>query len=482
MDRDRMKQNTVSRLFHSLHMQLFLWAVMPVTFLLIALSFSGVYSHQRTMRDFVVERDLALAHLLAQIAEDGVAHGVVGGDGSQLASWMMLDAREIPGSAMVIDRYGLVLAHSRPGEVDAGVQHLPGIPQALAQRQGFVIVQEEPGPVLVTFAPINGTDWTVLIREPVEDVIGPILRFPSLIPALAVGAALLSLFILTFGWLTIVRPLQQLARSAEEVSWGEYDALDARSLDRPVQGVQEIQDLRQALADMVERIRGYEAGMRDYLSAVTQGQEAERARLARELHDGPVQGLIALTQRAEMAQRQVQRDRKEDAQSLLEELRHMCQQMVQELRRLIGALRPIYLEDLGFVPALEMLVRQATEHGDGEVHLEQPQTVHRLPPKVELGAYRIVQEALNNALQHAQAQHVTIHVESQAEHLVLTIADDGVGFVFPGKPDELTRDGHFGLIGMLERATQLGGTLHVDTAPGQGTRVFVRLPIRPAAQ
>ena len=75
-----MSKSVVRRLFRSLHMQLFLWAVMPVTFLLIALSFTGVYSHQQTMRDFVVERDLALVHLLAQIAEDGLAHGVVGGD------------------------------------------------------------------------------------------------------------------------------------------------------------------------------------------------------------------------------------------------------------------------------------------------------------------------------------------------------------------------------------------------------------------
>ncbi len=156
--------------------------------------------------------------------------------------------------------------------------------------------------------------------------------------------------------------------------------------------------------------------------------------------------------------------------------------MVQELRRLIGALRPIYLEDLGFVPALEVLVRQATEHAHVEIRLEKPQTIHRLAPEVELGAYRIVQEALNNALQHAQAQHITIQVEPAAQTLGLTVADDGVGFVFPEKPDELTRDGHFGLIGMLERAAQLGGTLRVDTAPGQGTQIRVRLPAQPNVQ
>lgn len=472
----------MKRLFRSLHMQLFLWAVMPVTFLLIAFSFSGVYTHQRTMRDFVVERDLALAHLLAQIAEDGLAHGVVGGDGSQLAAWMALDARELPGSTMIINHEGLVLAHSSFDQAGANVRQLPGVDEALAQRQGFVIVQGEPGPVLATFSPISGTDWTVLIQEPVEDVIGPILRFPSLVPALAVGAGLLSLFILTFGWRTIVRPLQWLAHSAEQVSWGEYDALDAKTLAQPMPGVQEVQDLRRALAEMVERIRGYEAGMRDYLGAVTQGQEAERARLAHELHDGPIQGLIALTQRAEMVQRQVERNQTQEALGLLAELRHTGQQIVLELRRLIGALRPIYLEDLGFVPALEMLVRQAAERTDVDIRLEQGPKIDRLAPDLELGAYRIVQEALNNALQHAQAQHITIDVQSDAQTLILSIVDDGTGFVFPEKPDGLTRDGHFGLIGILERAAQLGGTLRVDTAPGQGTRIVVRLPTWLAVQ
>jgi signal transduction histidine kinase len=380
---------------------------------------------------------------------------------------------------MVVDAGGQVMAHSRPGQIGQDVRDTPGIAEALAQRTGHLIVQEGQAPVLVTFAPIDGTDWTVVIQEPVEDVIGPILRFPSLIPAVAAGAGILSLYILTFGWLTIVRPLQQLARAAEQVAWGEYDALEAQASAPTMPSVQEVQDLRRALAEMVGRIRGYEAGVRDYLSDLTRGQEAERARLARELHDGPVQGLIALAQRAEMAQRHLDRDRVEQAQALLEDLRHTGQALVQELRRTIGALRPVYLEDLGFVPALEVLVRQAAERTGAEVRLERGQAVDRLAPQIELGAYRIAQEALNNAVQHSQAEHIVVSVARDAQALTLVIHDDGVGFVFPEKPDLLTQNGHFGLIGMQERAVQLGGTWRVETAPGQGTRVVARLPAQP---
>ena len=463
------------RWIRSLHVQLFLWAVMPVTFVLIAFSFTGVYSHQQTMRDFVVERDAAMTHLLAQVAEDGLAHGVVGGDGSGLQQWMMLDQRNLPGTVFVLGPEGVVVVHSQPDRIGVSVKDMPGIVEALTRGEGFVIVQDEGEPVLVTFAPVRGSSWTVVIREPVQDLLGPLLRFPSLVPAISIGAGLLSLLILFFGWRTIVQPLQQLARAAEAVSWGEYG-----SIDQPVQGVQEIRDLHGALADMVQRIRGYEGGVRDYLNAMTQGQEIERARLARELHDGPVQALIALGQRAEMAQRWVDRGQSDQAHAALTELRQTEQDTVGELRRIIGALRPIYLEDLGFVPALEMLIRKNADLTPAQLHLETGDRVHRLSPTVELAAYRVAQEALRNAVEHAQATHITLHVQCEDDRLCLTVTDDGVGFVLPDQPQALTQEGHFGLLGMQERVTQLGGTFHIDTAPGQGTHVEMSLSNQPA--
>ena len=466
------------RWLRSLHTQLFLWAVLPVTFVIIGLAFTGVYAHQREMRDFVAERDLALARLAAWIVEDGLAHGTVGADGSGLAAWMTPVVAGQPGVVIVVDGEGRALAHPDPQQVGVNLGTDPGVVAALERREGAIIVTgQDDEPVLVAFAPVCGTDWVVLVQESVEGLIGPILRLSSLAPIVAVGAGILSLLILTFGWRTIVRPLQGLARSAEQVSWGDYSAIS-----EPVGGVQEVQDLHRALAEMVERIQGYEAGMRDYLGAVTRGQEAERARLARELHDGPVQELIALGQRAEMAQRMVERGETEQAQALLEALRLAELETVAELRRLIGALRPIYLEDLGFLPALEMLVRQTAGRTPARVRLEREGSVHRLAPEVELAAYRIAQEALNNALQHAQAQNIVVRVRYDLEGLSLSVADDGVGFTLPPRPDLLTQAGRFGLVGMQERATRVGGALHVRTTPGEGTQVTVRLPgLLPAA-
>jgi len=149
----------------------------------------------------------------------------------------------------------------------------------------------------------------------------------------------------------------------------------------------------------------------------------------------------------------------------------------------LGALRPIYLEDLGFLPALRMLVQQSAERTTAQARLEMEKegTVRRLAPEVELAAYRIAQEALNNALQHAHAQNIVVRVRCDPEGLTLSVVDDGVGFTLPQRPDLLTRAGHFGLVGMQERAAQLGGILRVHTAPGEGTRVTVRLPDWPPA-
>jgi len=464
----------VRRWFRSLQAQLFLWAILPVTFVIIALAFTGVYTHQQAMRDFVAERDLALARLIARIVADGLAHGVVGVDGTGLAPWMSQMVGDQAGTVLIVDGEGNILFHPDPRQIDTPLQADAALLAAQAQREGAVVVTGDDGrPTMTAYAPVTGTDWMVLVQEPVEEIIGPILRLSSLGPIVAVGAGMLSLLVLTFGWRTIVQPLRKLSQAAEQVSWRDYSAIS-----RATGGVQEIHDLRLALAEMVERIQGYEAGMQDYLGAVTRGQEAERARLAQELHDGPVQDLIALGQRAEMALRLVERGEVDRAQALLEETRQAELETMDELRRIIGALRPVYLEDLGFLPALEMLIRQTAERTPAQIRLEKDGAPRRFAPEVELAAYRIAQEALNNAVQHAQTQHIVVYVRCDLEGLTLSVIDDGVGFVLPPRPDVLTQAGHFGLVGMQERATRLGGTLKIDTAPDTGTRISTRLPDR----
>jgi hypothetical protein len=168
----------MSRWFKSLQAQLFLWAILPVTFVIIALAFTGVYTHQQTMRDFVAERDLALARLTARMVEDGLAHGVVGIDGTGLATWMSQMVGDQVGTVLVVDGEGTILAHPDSQRVGASLQTDPGVMAALAQQEGAIVVtSDDDEPMMTAFVPVAGTDWVVLVREPVEDLIGPILQF-----------------------------------------------------------------------------------------------------------------------------------------------------------------------------------------------------------------------------------------------------------------------------------------------------------------
>jgi signal transduction histidine kinase len=149
---------------------------------------------------------------------------------------------------------------------------------------------------------------------------------------------------------------------------------------------------------------------------------------------------------------------------------------VEGVRRFSRDLRPVYLEDLGFLPALEMLTREADLQAALTVHMTTTGQVRRLPPDLELAAYRIVQEALNNTLQHAQAGQAWLEVRFETAHLALSVRDDGQGFEPPDLPDTLARQGHFGLMGIQERAFLYGGQLTMRSARGEGTEINVRLP------
>ncbi len=464
-------RQALTKWLHSLQAQLLLWTILPVTLIVIGLSLAGVYLHQEEMHDFVVERDQLLARVLAGSLEDALDRGTVAADGEGLQQWLPVERGDLTGRVFVIDSAGRLLVASEEGLPD-NVEGEPGMHAVLSQAEGAATIGGHVGDQrILTFSSVAGTDWRVVVDSEVAELLGPILRFSQLGPIAAVAAAGLSLIILSFGWRTIARPLQQLSKAAHEVSWGNHAIIH-----HPITGVSEIEDLHRGLQEMVGRLEAYQAGLLDYLDAVTKGQEEERARLAREVHDGPVQSLIVLSQRTEMAKHRIERGEQEGVEALLEQLRAAEVRIVEDLRRIIGALRPAYLEDLGFVPALDVLINNADARTDAEVSLSVAGDTRRLTPDVELAAYRITQEALNNALQHAHADKITVTVRYDREGVWLQIADDGIGFEPRPHLDGHARAGHFGLVGLSERARHLGGSLQVTSRPDEGTVISARLP------
>jgi len=470
MDRPGIKPSSV-KWYRRLQVQLWLWAILPFILVIAAFTFTGVYEHQRAMRDFVSERDVAMASLYAQQIDNALALGSVTLDGNGLALVIREATVGQHGVIYVVDTGGRVLFY--PGLLHLGENWArnPAVRAALAAAPGTVSGNFPDGtPTLASFAIVGETGWRVLVEEPLADVIVPILRFSSALP-IAIGlAGLLSLLLIYFSLRTIVRPLRRLSDAAARITWGELS-----DLPTDVGGVEEIRHLGEALRDMVRRIRDYQQSMRDYIAAILQGQEVERARLSRELHDETVQDWIAAVQRLRLAQRAVERGDTPAALQTLDETQDLAASALDELRRLIKGLRPAYLEDLGLLPALEMLLQDMRVGGLVAEMVVQGDR-RRLSPEVELVAYRVVQEALTNAQQHAQAHQIVLTVHFGHDHVLLSVSDDGVGFVPPAGPEEMTEEGHFGLVGMRERLLLVGGSLNIESQPGHGTRIMARFP------
>jgi len=263
---------------------------------------------------------------------------------------------------------------------------------------------------------------------------------------------------------TLLRALQ---RRAEALVRGELAPQAAPSCD-----IAAVEDLRRAIDVLGAHTTQGLQHQHAYIAALSTAQEAERGRLARELHDEVVQQLIALGHSVDRARRLLERGEPEQAVERLSSMRTRITELVGELRSVIGDLRPPALEELGLLSAVELLLQR----GDGapEVALLVQGDERRLAPQSELALFRIIQEAWSNMRRHAQARHADVTFTYGHAILTVTIADDGVGFVPPDNHD--APDGHWGLRGMRERAELTGGQLDVVSAPGQGTRLTVQIP------
>ncbi|MBI5824653.1 MAG: sensor histidine kinase [Chloroflexi bacterium] len=317
----------------------------------------------------------------------------------------------------------------------------------------------------------------------------PILEFTLVAPLVLIPPLLFTVGALWFATKQIVQPLQRLESKAVALAWGDFDAIK-----ESVGGILEVQRLQSELAEMSRKVQAAQEGLHDYIGAITSAQEEERARLARELHDDTIQAVIALKQRVQLAQRSL---KDQSGKQALDELETLSEQTIENLRRLTRALRPIYLEDLGLVTALEMLAREMssqTRSNDfnrstepatapqglaAAVHLEvdfqKTGQERRLAREVELSLYRIAQETLNNVVKHSQASRAELKITFDAAEIKMEVSDNGNGFLVPKSPTELAPSGHFGLLGIHERVDLIGARLEIESALGKGTSLKVRL-------
>ncbi len=208
---------------------------------------------------------------------------------------------------------------------------------------------------------------------------------------------------------------------------------------------------------------------RDAVRRVVQAQEAERSRLARELHDETGQALTSILLGLKPLEEALA---EHPARAALAELREQVVSALQDVRRLAVELRPAVLDDFGLVPALERLTDAFADQSDIRVDFHSALGEKRLPSEVETTLYRVVQESLTNIVKHADAHNISVSLARRATTVAAVIEDDGAGF----DPRAVREEG-VGLLGMRERLSFVDGRLEIESRPGAGTTIVAEVPL-----
>jgi signal transduction histidine kinase len=417
------------------------------------------------------------------------------------------------GFAELIDARGAIVASTVPGRVGRETEcklqlsALVRDKRALSVRCGDChaerrMTAHRPAELLA-FAPLASAPWGVVVRQSAAEALPTEGSIPwyGVMAVLFVQLGLAS----AFAWgaaRSVTRPVEVLTDEAERISHGDLawpipdlggDEVGrlGKALDRMRvnlrQLIQQIADANTGLEHRVDertrelndanaRLREREETRGELLRKVITAQEDERKRIARELHDETTQSLAVLAMGIEGAQDAIRGGRT----PRLDEVKAVAVRTLEDVHRLILDLRPSVLDDLGLLSAIRWYAERQLETRGIAVRFEFGEYDRRLAPEMETALFRICQEAMSNVARHAQATAVLIQVALEGGEFRIDVEDDGKGFDLEAAT---RREGRrpWGLMGIRERAEILGGTARVESAPGKGTHVEVRIPVPPDA-
>ena len=435
----------------------------------------------------------------------GLAGGIVDTGQHHLLVMLRYLRQDADGSAEIVDRDGRVLATTEPVR-PATTTACSGVRRLVAEGKGTAYLcrdchstpsQDARGRAAVTTAPVRNAPWSVVARVPAAEVMGTTGVFPMWLGGMIL-VALGSGALLAWGAArSIAKPVSALTRVAETIAAGDLSG-EIRALGGDEVGrlAMALERMRRSLADLIgavatanaqleERViertaqlgevnaqlRDREAALGRLYEKVVTAQEDERKRIARELHDDTSQSLAALVMALDGAVAAL----KAGLTPRLEETRALAVRTIEEVHRMILDLRPSVLDDLGLQSAIRWYAdRHLTSHGVS-VRCEFDAPDRRFPAAFETALFRVCQEAMSNVARHAQAESVLIQLSEGGGAIRIEIEDDGRGFE-PERVSHAERR-HFGLMGIEERVEILGGTVKIESSPGQGTRVRLEVPL-----
>ncbi len=449
-----------------------LWATLfPLAlFGLLSILVIATAFHQLSL-DLVSQRNTAQVQALAATLSQKIEGGTLP-DSQLLRSAAQTTGVSSDAAVYVINTQGQAVVSSDPipgqyllsaGEFNRVNQNSKPTSQ-LMESSG---TQDE---VMVSTAAIPGMEYRAALVEPWNSLMAPATNYQLLLAGLTLLGIVLSLVTLSLAIGRIIQPIQVLAENATRAVPG--------SIFYPIRvyGAQEIRSLISAFNQMVIRLAEQQSALRQYSHQALLSQEEERQRLSHELHDGILQDLVGLSQRVELCRIEMSTDTNL-AQKRLAEFHDLLNRTLDDVRGISIALRPPVLEDLGLSVAIGALCNELTQHNPNmkcEFVINDKST--RLDADLELGIYRVVQEALTNIRKHAvDATVVKVEIVFGENDILARISNNG-SVLANQDIQGYVRSGHLGLAGMSERARLFGGVFEVSSNLGEDTVVSIRLP------
>jgi two-component system NarL family sensor kinase len=342
--------------------------------------------------------------------------------------------------------------------------------EAFGDREGSIITNDYRNiPVLSSYSKIliPGLNWAILAEIDLKEAMVPIYKMRNSIIFLSTLIAVIFFMFVFIIAKRITRPVIDLKNAAIRVGQGQYD------IHLPIQTGDEIGALTESFNSMAGQIKektiDLERERSGRLRSVFDGEEIERQRLSRELHDGIGQYLIALKLRMESLSYSDSLKMKENIREVID----MFDSTIDEIRRISNNLMPSVLDAFGITIAIRNLCKETEENTGSTIDFACSGELEEMNTKIKTYLFRIAQEALNNIVKHSNATEVKIGLSRENDTVRLTVTDNGIGFD-PGKASD---SGGNGLHNMRERADLLHGSFGIDSKINQGTTITVLVPL-----